>query len=108
MTEREVSAQTTGGTDSEQPEGSSEAVINEFVTETKITQKEFAFSTEPSSGILRKRTSSRDRDKNVDAVAGAFRQIMSWVEKFDENEWELENFDIDTTIVVKRSHKKDE
>jgi len=106
MTEPDASAETPDESTADQLEDTYQPPVDDFVTEITIREKEFSFSGGYSTEAPFNQGGYRYRDPTLSDVTKAFSDILRWVGEANDEEWELEEFQLETTIVVQRREEE--
>jgi len=108
MTEPDTSVEIADEPTHERSEDNSQQPVEDYVTETTIHEKEFSVSIEYDSKNPLHWVWSRDEGPTLSSVAGSLKEIQEWVENVNDEEWELDQFKLKTTIVAQRTEKAED
>jgi len=107
MTESDTSVGTADESVTNQPIQESQRSIEDLVTETRIHEKEFSVSIDQDTENPLHYVRQSDEDLTLSSVADALEDIKEWVNEVNDEEWELDQFTLATTIVVKRTETEE-
>lgn len=108
MTEQDTSVDTTEESVAYQPSEETQQFIEGLVTETTAHKKEFSVSINRTQRIASNSLLKDDEDLTLSEVADTLKDIIWWVDEVNDEEWELNQFTLTTTIVAQRTETEED
>jgi hypothetical protein len=108
MTEPDTSVDTAEEPITNQPSEEVQQFIEDLVTETTAHKKEFSVSINRAQRSASNSLWRNEEDLTLSEVADTIKDVVWWVNEVNDEEWELNQFELSTTIVAQRTETEED